>query len=430
MKSKVGKGKLLACLVAAGLTVNLVGGGPVEAKSEDTSTASLEEQMIALQARMSELEEQLKAVKASEKATKEQLKKKDKSKNGRVVWTGSTKSGMEVETGKQTKLKSEFRLYGDADMGDGWSTNFGIKLKSTTEGAHDNKYEYGYEKNKILLNAANVSKQFGKKGEANTGKITIGTMKAKVGEGFWISKGGTNQFLGEYNITKNDLIRASYGYDSHDYLGNEYDFEYELEDGRKLVRYEGPAQTRLLQFYEYRHTFANKGKNRLVDQYAGLYWGKQQPETYLGIYGRTPIVGKLWATAEWARNNNTNKPAKNKQAYGYSYRGANKATTGYAFELHYGNAKKKGDWEAALTWLKADQNMFMNDKYTAYDDYLSADGYKGFGAELSYMLSDKAKLSLIRFWGHTVSDPDNVKKGNTQGEDTKNQVYIKLTTKF
>ena len=95
----------------------------------------------------------------------------------------------------------------------------------------------------------------------------------------------------------------------------------------------------------------------MVDQYAGLYWGKQQPETYLGIYGRTPIVGKLWAVAEWARNSNTDKPTKNDHAYGYSYRGANKATTGYAFELHYGNAKKKGDWEAALTWLKADQNI-------------------------------------------------------------------------
>ncbi|WP_294523406.1 hypothetical protein [uncultured Anaerovibrio sp.] len=431
MKKMMSKHKMLACLVAAGLAVNLAGGSPVEAKkSDDASAATLEQQMTELQARMAELEEQLKAVKASEKATKEQLKKSSKGKNGKVVWSGSTKSGLEVETNKNNKLKSEFRLYGDADMGDGWATNFGIKIKSTTEDAHDNKYGYGYEKNKILLNAANVSKQFGKFGDANTGKITIGTMKAKVGEGLWISKGGTNQFLGEYNITKNDIFRASYGYDAHDYLGNEYDFEYELDKDGNLVRYEGPVQTRLLQFYEYRHTFANKGKNRLVDQYAGLYWGKQQPETYLGIYGRTPIVGKLWATGEWARNSNTDKPAKNHHGYGYSYIGANKATTGYAFELHYGNAKKAGDWEVVLSWLKADQNMFMNDKYTSYDDYLSADGYKGFGAELSYQLSKAAKLSLIRFWGHTVSDPDNLKKGKAIGEETKNQVYLKLTTKF
>ena len=225
MKVLKGNKKLLACLVAAGLTASVVGGSPVEAKSSDASAATLEEQMTQLQARMAELEEQLKAVKASEKATKEQLKKKDKGKS-KLVWSGNIKTGLEMETNKQNKIKSEFRLYGDANMGEGWSANIGIKIKSTTEMSfHDNSgfYSDGYEKNKILLNAANVKKEFGKFGkEANTGAITMGTMKAKVGEGLWLSKGGTNQFLGEYYITKNDLFRVSYGYDAHDYLCNEY----------------------------------------------------------------------------------------------------------------------------------------------------------------------------------------------------------------
>ncbi|MEE3453980.1 AIR synthase related protein, partial [Dialister sp.] len=42
-------------------------------------------------------------------------------------------TGLEMETNKNNKLKSEFRLYGDANMGDGWLANIGIKIKSTTE---------------------------------------------------------------------------------------------------------------------------------------------------------------------------------------------------------------------------------------------------------------------------------------------------------
>ena len=440
MKSFMGKHKMLACLVAAGLAANLVGGTPVEAKkSDDASTATLEQQMTELQARMAELEAQLKAVKASEKATKEQLKKKDKNKS-KLVWSGSLKTGLEMETNKQNKLKSEFRLYGDAKLDNGWAANIGIKIKSTTEmaGTFSDKYKDGYEKNKILLNAANVSKQFGKAGEANTGKITLGTMKAKVGEGLWLSKGGTNQFLGEYYITKNDIFRASYGYDAHDYLCNEYDGRARWDAAKGKVKpADGPTHTRLLYFFDYRHLFAKKSDKRIVDQYAGIYYGRHQPDRYVGLYGRTPIVGKLWASAEYIRNNNTSRfYAENKEAggmysYGYDFIGSDKKTKGYVFELHYGNAKKAGDWEAALSWINTDQNLFMNSKYTSFDDYLDQTGYKGFGAEFSYQLSKASKLSLIRFWGHTVSDPLNVDSdGNQQGEDTKNQVYIKLTTKF
>ena len=441
MKTIMGKHKMLACLVAAGLAANLVGGSPVEAKkSDDASTATLEQQMTELQARMAELEEQLKAVKASEKATKEQLKKKDKNKS-KLVWSGSLKTGLEMETNKQNKLKSEFRLYGDANLGDGWLANIGIKIKSTTEMPfHDNsgKYKDGYEKNKILLNAANVTKQFGKFGDANTGAITLGTMKAKVGEGLWLSKGGTNQFLGEYYITKNDIFRASYGYDAHDYLCNEYDGRARWDAAKgKVKAADGPTHMRLLYFFDYKHLFAKKSDKRIVDQYAGLYYGRHQPDRYLGFYGRTPIVGKLWASGEYITDYNTSrfyasdKEAEGMYSYGYDYIGSNKKTNGYVFELHYGNAKKAGDWEVALSWLKADQNLFMNDKYTSYDDYLDQVGYKGFGAEFSYQLSKAAKLSLIRFWGHTVSDSSNVDtEGNVQGESTKNQVYIKLTTKF
>ncbi len=89
------KARLIAATVAAGFAANMAFAVPAEAKSADgAADASVESQLVALQQRLAELEDQLKAVKASEKATKAQLKKESKKNdNGRIVWSGSTKSG-------------------------------------------------------------------------------------------------------------------------------------------------------------------------------------------------------------------------------------------------------------------------------------------------------------------------------------------------
>ena len=402
--------KLLACMIAAGLAVNVAGGAaPANAKAKaEGTTQSVESEIADLTQRLNDLEAQLKAVKAGEKATKEQLKKSGKSKNGLIKWSGSTKSGYWSETDSNSKFKSEFKLYGNADIGDGYHVQMGLKFKSTTEDAatKKGKYKYGYEKNKILLNAANVSKQFNDKL-----KVTVGTMKAEVGEGLWLSKGATNQMLVEYKITPADLFRVSYGYDSHDYLANDMGT---------------PKQTRLLKFFEYRHDFKK-------DAYAGLYYGTQQPDNYLGVYGSAPVAGKFWVNGEYVQNSNTDKPRMNDDAhdYGYDYAGSTDKTRGYMLNLNYGKAKKKGSWGAQLQFLNADQNLFMNDSYTDLDDYIDCDGFKGIGASLAYALSDRSKLELIRYWGHTKSNSENVnEKGKTAGENTKNSVYLKFTTKF
>lgn len=36
-------------------------------------------------------------------------------------------------------------------------------------------------------------------------------------------------------------------------------------------------------------------------------------------------------------------------------------------------------WGKAFGWPKVDQNLFMNDNYTAWDNCLSEDGFKGRG---------------------------------------------------
>lgn len=122
-----------------------------------------------------------------------------------------------------------------------------------------------------------------------------------------------------------------YGRDSQDYL---------VENEK--------TQSRLLKFFQYEYDFGNGAL-------AGLYFGGQQPERYVGVYGETPIVGKLSVLGEYVHNNNKTKPAENGIGYGY----------------------------------------------TAYDDYVTQDGLKGFGLVLDYMTSDHTKLSLERYWAHT-----------------------------
>ena len=408
------KARLIAAAIAAGFAANMAFAVPAEAKSADAAAdATVESQIATLQQRLAELEDQLKAVKASEKATKAQLKKESKkNNNGRIVWSGSTKSGYWADSDHKSKFKAEFKLEGKAKLGDGYQVQMGLKFKSTTENAYNTvdpqkgkiKSKDGYEKNKIKLNYANVSKRFGDK--AN---IVIGTQKAEVGLGLWLAKAGTNQILGEYNFTPKDVFRASYGYDSGDYLADTTQ-----------------TKTRLLKFFEYRHDF---DKN----SFAGIYYGTQQPDKYLGIYGSTPMFGKFWIDGEFVRNSNTDRPllGTSGEGYGYEYIGSKDATKGYVINLNYGKAKKKGSWGFQLQYLNVDQNLFMTDDYSDLDDYIDADGFKGWGTTVSYALSDRVKLELINYWGNTKSNSANLNEdGKALKNHKKNSVYLKLTTKF
>ena len=174
--------------------------------------------------------------------------------------------------------------------------NMGLKFKSTTSepswvakagaGKISSSYKYSSEKNKIKLEAANVSKEFNK-----NLKLIAGTQKAEIGEGLWLSKGAINAFTAQYKFTPQDQVTVLYGRDSQDYLVND------------IAQDSDPAsQTRLLKYIDYTHHFTK-------DAFAGVYFGSQQPERYIGVYGEAPLTGKWWVAGEYVRNTNSDKPA-------------------------------------------------------------------------------------------------------------------------
>jgi hypothetical protein len=77
---------------------------------------------------------------------------------------------------------------------------------------------------------------------------------------------------------------------------------------------------------------------------------------------------------------------------------------------------------------------FMKGKeygYTAYDDYITQDGLKGFGLVLDYMTSDHTKLSLERYWAHTKPVAGNFRfDGTLSTESPYYTTYVKFTSKF
>ncbi|WP_294147901.1 hypothetical protein, partial [uncultured Selenomonas sp.] len=81
--------------------------------------------------------------------------------------------------------------------------------------------------------------------------------------------------------------------------------------------------------------------------------------------------------------------------------------------------------------FNVDQNLFMDDGYTAFDDYVTNDGLLGFGLVLDYMTSDHTKLSLERYWAHTKPVAGNVDRdGNELPESPYYTTYVKFTSKF
>lgn len=393
--------------IVLGLTASMLmpvcfNGGTAEAAAADTDVAAMQAEINDLTARLTDLENSLAAAKEKQEAAKSE--KKAKKEAPTLKWSGSTKSGYMYDEKKTGKIKAEAKILATTVVDKTYDVGLGLKFKSTS--SEPNGKKYSSEKNKIKLEQAYVGRSFGPV------YVKAGVQTVSLGEGLWLSKSSVNQFTANYKMTPRDTLYAGYGRDSQDYLVND------TNDANP------PARTRLLKFAQYQHDFSK-------DAYAGLYFGTQQPERYLGVYGSTPIVGKFGISAEYVRNTNKEKPGSSDNGYGYEYFGANKNTQGYVISLNYGKAKKKGTWDIIGQYLNIDQNLFMDDKYTDWDDYITADGFKGFGLIMDYATSDHSKLSLLRYWAHTNPDSANVDtEGNSLEKSPHYSTYLKFTTKF
>lgn len=402
--------------IVLGLTASMLmpvcfNGGTAEAAAADMDVAAMQAEINDLTARLTDLENSLAAAKEKQEAAKSE--KKAKKEAPTLKWSGSTKSGYMYDETKTGKIKAEVKILATTVVDKTYDVGLGLKFKSTSSEPNDGKYSS--EKNKVKLDQAYVGRSFGPV------YVKAGAQSVSLGEGLWLSKSSVNQFTANYKMTPRDTLYAGYGRDSQDYLGNDTNKEYDP-----------PARTRLLKFAQYQHDFSK-------DAYAGLYFGTQQPERYFGIYGSTPIVGKLGISAEYVRNTNKDKPALTKineygadNGYGYKYFGANKNTQGYVISLNYGKAKKKGTWDIIGQYLNVDQNLFMDDGYSSWKDYIDAAGFKGFGLIMDYAVSDHSKLSLLRYWAHTNPDGDNLKggTGSSLEKSPHYSTYLKFTTKF
>lgn len=380
-------------------------GGTAEAAAADTDVAAMQAEINDLTARLTDLENSLAAAKEKQEAAKSE--KKAKKEAPTLKWSGSTKSGYMYDEKKTGKIKAEAKILATTVVDKTYDVGLGLKFKSTS--SEPNNGKYSSEKNKVKLEQAYVGRSFGPV------YVKAGVQTVSLGEGLWLSKSSVNQFTANYKMTPRDTLYAGYGRDSQDYLVNDTNDD------------NPPARTRLLKFAQYQHDFSK-------DAYAGLYFGTQQPERYLGVYGSTPIVGKFGISAEYVRNTNKEKPGFSDvgNGYGYKYFGANKNTQGYVISLNYGKAKKKGTWDIIGQYLNIDQNLFMDDSYTDWDDYITADGFKGFGLIMDYATSDHTKLSLLRYWAHTNPDGDNLKggTGSSLEKSPHYSTYLKFTTKF
>ena len=400
--------------IVLGLTASMLmpvcfNGGTAEAAAADMDVAAMQAEINDLTARLTDLENSLAAAKEKQEAAKSE--KKAKKEAPTLKWSGSTKSGYMYDETKTGKIKAEANILARTVVDKTYDVGIGLKFKATSSEPKDG---YSSEKNKVKLTDSYVGRSFGPV------YVRAGVQKVSLGEGLWLSKSSVNQFTANYKMTPRDALYLGYGRDSQDYLAN---------DTNK--RYAPPTRTRLLKFAQYQHDFSK-------DAYAGLYVGTQQPERYFGIYGSTPIVGKFGITAEYVRNTNKDKPAsvQNKDkadiGYGYEYFGADKNTQGYVISLNYGKAKKKGTWDIIGQYLNVDQNLFMDDGYSSWKDYIDAAGFKGFGLIMDYATSDHSKLSLLRYWAHTNPDGDNLKggTGSSLEKSPHYSTYLKFTTKF
>ena len=396
----------LMMALALSLTCPQVVSAAPEDEAQAAEVAQMKEEIAALSARLNTLEQQL----AAAQAKQEKKEKTSKAKKGAdIVWSGSTKTGYMYNQERHGTVKAEVRLKAKTKVDDTYDVALGLKFKSTSAEptAGDPKKDgHAAEKNKVKLDEASIGRSFGPV------YVKLGVQSATIGEGLWLGKSSLNIGSLRYTMTPDDNVFLGYGRDSQDYLA----------ESEK-------TQSRLLKFFQYEHAF---GKDAL----AGFYLGAQQPERYVGVYGETPLVGKLSVMGEYVHNNNKTKPSaedgnNGKNSYGYEATGARSDTAGYLLSLRYGQAKKKGDFLTSLNYFNVDQNLFMDKGYTAYDNYVTQDGLKGFGLVLDYMTSDHTKLSLERYWAHTKPVAGNVSfDGTPSTASPYYTTYVKFTSKF
>lgn len=435
---KQSKRTMLTCMLATGMAFGMTAGMAPTAFAADTSaevrTQALEAEIVELTERLNSMESELHYLqKTSDKQAKD-IKKVKKAEKNQLKWSGSIKTGYWSDSTGTEKVKGEAKINATKQLKDGFGVKVGVKYKATSYepndvtkyGKTDASYKEAYEKNKIQLTYAEITKTFGNN---NRGLIEAGIQGASLGEGIYLDKSSIKGFSTSYKFTDKDYVKVFYGRDSQEYL---CDGGTRVVYNKKKDKYEATTdhdRARVLWFADYRHNFSK-------DAYAGMYVSHQQPEEYIGIYGKTPVVGKFWVSGEYIHNSNKNKPlasdyADGNASYGYDYTGANASTDGYMVGLHYGHAKKKGTWETAVKYFNIDQNLFMNDKYGGYKDYIDEMGFKGFGWETDYAISDNSKISLLRYWGSTTPDDRNVDdKGKALKKATKNSFYLKFVTKF
>lgn len=434
---KQSKQKLLTCMLATGMAFGVTAGMAPTAFAADTSaevrTQALEAEIVELTERLNSMESELHYLqKTSDKQAKD-IKKVKKAEKNQLKWSGSIKTGYWSDSTGTEKVKGEAKINATKQLKDGFGVKVGVKYKATSYEPNDvtkygktsASYKEAYEKNKIQLTYAEITKKFGPK---DAGLIEAGVQGANLGEGLYLSKSSIKGFSTSYKFTDKDYAKVFYGRDSQEYL---CDGGTRVVYNKKKDKWEATTdhdRARVLWFADYRHNFSK-------DAYAGMYVSHQQPEEYIGIYGKTPVVGKFWVSGEYIHNSNKNKPlasdyADGNASYGYDYTGANASTDGYMVGLHYGHAKKKGTWETAVKYFNVDQNLFMNDKYSGYKDYIDEMGFKGFGWETDYAISDNSKISLLRYWGSTKPDGRNTDGKDALKKATKNSFYLKFVTKF
>lgn len=435
---KQSKRTMLTCMLATGMAFGMTAGMAPTAFAADTSaevrTQALEAEIVELTERLNSMESELHYLqKTSDKQAKD-IKKVKKAEKNQLKWSGSIKTGYWSDSTGTEKVKGEAKINATKQLKDGFGVKVGVKYKATSYEPNDvtkygktsASYKEAYEKNKIQLTYAEITKKFGPK---DAGLIEAGVQGVDLGEGIYLSKSSVKGFSTSYKFTDKDYVKVFYGRDSQEYL---CDGGTRVVYNQKKDKWEATTdhdRARVLCFADYRHNFSK-------DAYAGMYVSHQQPEEYIGIYGKTPLVGKFWVSGEYLHNSNKNKPlasdyADGNASYGYDYTGANASTDGYMVGLHYGHAKKKGTWETAVKYFNVDQNLFMNDKYGGYKDYIDEMGFKGFGWETDYAVSDNSKISLLRYWGSTKPDGRNV-DGDKKAlkKATKNSFYLKFVTKF
>lgn len=428
---KQSKRTMLTCMLATGMAFGVTAGMAPTAFAADTSaevrTQALEAEIVELTERLNSMESELHYLqKTSDKQAKD-IKKVKKAEKNQLKWSGSIKTGYWSDSTGNEKVKGEAKINATKQLKDGFGVKIGLKYKATSYEPNDvtkygetsASYKEAYEKNKIQLTYAEITKKFGAN---DAGLIKAGIQGGvNLGEGLYLSKSSIKGFSTSYKFTDKDYAKVFYGRDSQEYLC----------DTGNVKNHD---RARVLWFADYRHNFSK-------DAYAGMYVSHQQPEEYVGIYGKTPLVGKFWVSGEYIHNSNTSKPKATDTNpggtpwenvnYGYVYTGANASTDGYMIGLHYGHAKKKGTWETAVKYFNVDQNLFMNDNYGGYKDYIDEMGFKGFGWETDYAVSDNSKISLLRYWGSTTPDDRNVdSKGKALKKATKNSFYLKFVTKF